>query len=258
MSGYAANHPAYPGIGMPTDWKTANEPTGDYVLGGIVLSGANSGLPARTVSVTLGDGTMVPVDVYLYARGTDLYMVDEDHSKFVKDFEISAVFQERVGSPGSTGSTLAISSNKAGTSITHTGYEPFGNDAGSVAFFHDSTPHLWWGTNDPNGSISLSTSSVGITESFSQPADLATGIPWNWIGNYFMSLEDHCAVATTGNGTARPVTWNLGIGATTSDQIVAFETATAQATWQMGGTVTMTFTNPTSGLDEIHTISFSI
>lgn len=257
MSGYAINHTNYPGTGTPTDWQTANEPPGDYPSGGIQM-GVNSGLPARGVAFTLGDGTVVNVDIYLYGRGTGLYMLDSDNTKFVKDFEISAVFQQQIGQPGSNGYSLALSSNKAGTSIRTTGYEPFGNDAGAVAFFHDSTPHLWWGTDDPSGGISLSTSSVGITESFSQPADLATGIPWAWLGNYFMSLEDHCAVATTGNGTARPVTWNLGIGATTSDQIVGFETATAQATWQMGGTLTMTFHNPTTGLDEVHTEAFSI
>lgn len=257
MSGYAINHTNYPGTGTPSDWQVANEPFGDYPSGGIAM-GVNSGLPVRGVSVTLGDGTVVPVDIYLYGRGTGLYMLDSDHTKFVKDFEISAVFQQQLGAPGSNGYQIALSSNQAGTSIRTTGFEPFLNDLGSVAFFHDASPHLWWGTNDPSGGISLSVSGVSVTEFFSQPADLATGIPWGWLGNYFMSLEGHCAITTTGNTTARPVTWNLGIGVTTSDQIVKFETTTAQATWQMGGTITMTFHNPTTHLDEIHTVSFAI
>lgn len=252
-----ANHPNYPGTGTPSDWKVANEPVGDYLLQGISLNGNGT----SAASVTLGDGTVVPIDITdICTMGTPgtLFMRDDDNSLYVKDMEISAVFQQRIGAPGSNGNSIAVSSNQAKTSITTTGYEPFMNDAGSAGILHDFVPHLWWGTNDPAGNISVSACDVRVSQQFSQPADLATGVPWNWFGNYFMSLEDHCAPGTTGNTTARPVVWNLNAGAITDDQIVQFETTVAQLEWTFDGTITMTFHNPTSGLDEVHTASFSI
>lgn len=72
---------------------------------------------------------------------------------------------------------------------------------------------------------------------------------WAWVGNWFTGLEGVKHTADIGASTNYPITW-------THDQLCTFEWGAYTIQWHIAGSVTLTFTNPLTGLNEASTATF--